>query len=191
MSKLILASGSPRRRELMEQTGIAFTVIPAQTDESAADGLPPKTMVKHLARQKALAVAADHPEAVVLGADTVVEIDGLVLGKPKNEPDARRMLRLLSGREHRVHTGVCLVLPGGCAVTFCETSSVRFRGISPDEIGRYVATGEPMDKAGAYAIQGKGAKLVRDYEGDFCNIIGLPMWRVLRLFGRTDSDLPF
>ena len=172
MSKLILASGSPRRRELMEQTGLAFTVIPAETDESVAEGLPPKTMVKHLARQKALAVAEKNPGAVVLGADTVVAIDGEVLGKPKDEEDARRMLRLLSGREHCVHTGVCIVRPDGTAITFCETSRVTFRGISPDEIDRYVATGEPMDKAGAYGIQGGGAKLVRDYSGDYTNIVG-------------------
>lgn len=191
MSKLILASASPRRRELMEQTGISFTVIPADTDESVADGLPPKTMVKHLARQKALAVAAEHPDAVVLGADTVVAIDGEILGKPKDEEDARRMLRLLSGRKNCVHTGVCIVTPDGTAITFCETSHVTFRGLSPDAIERYIATGEPMDKAGAYAIQGEGAKLVRDYDGDYCNIVGLPVWRVLGVLGKLDSDLPF
>ena len=191
MSKLILASGSPRRRELMEQTGISFTVIPSETDETAADGLPPKTLVKHLAKQKALEVAANHPEAVVLGADTVVAIDGEVLGKPKDQEDARRMLRLLSGREHQVHTGVCIALPGGTVITFCETSVVSFRGISPDAIENYLSTGEPMDKAGAYAIQGQGAKFVRDYNGDYCNIVGLPVWRVLRVLGMIDSDLPF
>ena len=191
MSKLILASGSPRRRELMEQTGLAFTVIPAETDESVAEGLPPRTMVKHLARQKALAVAEKNPGAVVLGADTVVAIDGEVLGKPKDEEDARRMLRLLSGREHCVHTGVCIVRPDGTAITFCETSRVTFRGISPDEIDRYVATGEPMDKAGAYAIQGRGAKLVRDYSGDYTNIVGLPAWRVLRVLNRLQARIPF
>lgn len=191
MSKLILASGSPRRRKLMEQTGLAFTVIPAETDESTAEGLPPKTMVKHLARQKALAVVAKHPGAVVLGADTMVAVDGEVLGKPKNEEDARRMLRLLSGREHCVHTGVCVVTPSGTTITFCETSYVTFRGISPDEIDRYVATGEPMDKAGAYAIQGRGAKLVRDYSGDYTNIVGLPAWRVLRVLCGFGKDIPF
>lgn len=188
MERLILASGSPRRRALLALTGIPFTVLPADADETVGPGLSPRAAVLLLAKRKALAVAARCPRRVVLGADTVVSCGGEIFGKPRDRADACRMLRALSGRTHRVSTGVCAVLPGGAAVSFCETSEVTFRPLTRGEIEAYVATGEPMDKAGAYAIQGAGARLVRSYRGDWCGIVGLPVGRVCRLLSRLARD---
>lgn len=182
---IILASNSPRRRELLEQVGITgFQVISPDVDERVEPGLSPAGMVEELSLRKARA-AADKtgPDGLIIAADTVVALDGAVLGKPRDEADAFAMLSALSGREHRVYTGVS-VLRGDRAVTEHEETAVCFRALAPGEIWGYIATGEPMDKAGAYGIQGVGALLVRGIRGDYCNVVGLPVFRLGRMLAR-------
>ena len=183
--QIILASQSPRRRQLLEQMGVRdFTVRPAVGEEKADPGLSPAELVEALSRQKAAEVAAGAEEDdLIVAADTVVAIDGLVLGKPRDPEDAVRMLTALSGREHTVHTGITVRL-GGRAVTEAEVTAVRFRPLTGEEIACYVSTGEPMDKAGAYGIQGMGALLVERLEGDFFNVMGLPVLRLSRMLGQ-------
>ena len=186
--RIILASQSPRRRELLERMGLSpFDVIPARGEERADPALSPARLVEALSRQKAAEVAAAHPEALVIAADTVVSIDGLVLGKPRSEEDAVRMLSRLSGREHTVYTGLTLRL-GSRADTGHEAALVRFRPLSPADIDHYVATGEPMDKAGAYGIQGYGAMLVEGIQGDYYNVMGLPVCRLARMLADFGLD---
>ena len=185
--KIILASASPRRRELLERVGLTnFTVAAPNVDESVEPGLSPADMVETLSLRKARAAAQNaRPDELIIAADTVVALDGTVLGKPRDEDDAFAMLSALSGREHRVCTGVT-VLRGDRAVTEHEVTAVTFRELSPDEIRGYIATGEPMDKAGAYGIQGVGALLVSGIRGDYSNVMGLPVFRlgqILREFG--------
>lgn len=182
---IILASNSPRRRELLEQVGITgFQVISPDVDERVEPGLSPAGMVEELSLRKARA-AADKtgPDGLIIAADTVVALDGAVLGKPRDEADAFAMLSALSGREHRVYTGVS-VLRGDRAVTEHEETAVCFRALAPGEIWGYIATGEPMDKAGAYGIQGIGALLVSGIRGDYCNVVGLPVFRLGRMLAR-------
>jgi septum formation protein len=173
---LILASGSPRRREILERAAIPFVARPAEVDESVRPGEDACAYVKRLAREKAEAVDAA-PNDIVLGADTVVVVEREILGKPLDEADAARMLRMLSGREHIVMTGVCL-LSAGEAVEDIEKTVVRFVPLSDKEIEEYVASGEPLDKAGAYAIQGLASKFIDRVEGCYFNVVGLPIARV-------------
>jgi septum formation protein len=178
---LVLASASPRRQELLRNAGIAFEVQPAQIAEDPLPGEGAKDCAERLAREKALAVARQRPHDVVLGADTVVVVDGQALGKPSDATDAARMLRLLSGREHRVITGVCLVV-GGLASVASEITIVSINELTDQDIAAYVSSGEPMDKAGAYAIQGIASRWIPRIEGDYCNVVGLPValvWRML------------
>ncbi|MBR2053400.1 MAG: septum formation inhibitor Maf [Clostridia bacterium] len=168
---MILASASPRRKELLTSMGVPFEIITADTEEAALGD--PRAVVMQNARLKAAAVHKDHPSRMILGADTVVSIDGQVLGKPRDEEDAFRMLRSLSGRQHKVYTGVCLIFNGKADVR-CDETDVYFAPLSDDEIRRYIATGEPMDKAGAYAIQGIAGMYVEKINGSFSNVIGLP-----------------
>jgi septum formation protein len=180
-SMLVLASASPRRQELLRSAGISFEVQPADIAEDILPGETAKNCAERLAREKALAVAGERPQACVLGADTVVTIDGRILGKPSDADDAARMLRLLSGRQHQVITGVCLVVRGQASVA-SETTLVTMSEITDTEIADYVATGEPMDKAGAYAIQGIASRWIPRIEGDYSNVVGLPValvWRML------------
>jgi septum formation protein len=177
---LVLASGSPRRRELLEGLGVRFTVRPVDLDESPLPGEAPRDYVLRLALEKAAAASGE----LVLAADTTVVVDGEILGKPRDDEDARRMLRLLSGREHSVLTGIAL----GKAAEVDETL-VRFAPLSPAEIDWYVATGEPRDKAGAYAIQGLGSLFVEGVEGSYSNVVGLPIPLMYRLFSRLGYDL--
>ncbi len=177
MEKIILASGSPRRRELLELAGVPFIVQTADVDESIPAGTSPEEAVQLLAVKKARAVEAK--QRLVLAADTVVALDGVIFGKPRNEEDAKEMLRTLSGKIHQVHTGVC-IRRGEREEVFCETAQVEFYPLTEEEIERYVASGEPLDKAGAYGIQGKGALLVRRIAGDYYTIVGLPVARVVR-----------
>ena len=177
--KIVLASGSPRRRELLTQAGIEYIVDPADIDEITKEILPAK-VVEDLSRQKALAVAASHKGEVVLAADTVVAFDDKILGKPVDEEDAFRMLTELSGRAHQVYTGVTIVDEAGSAKTFSECTEVIMYENSPEAIKAYIASGEPMDKAGAYGIQGLGAVLVEKISGDYNNVVGLPLARVYR-----------
>ena len=181
---IILASQSPRRRELLERMGISnFTIIPAQGEETADRSLPPAQLVEELSRHKAAEVAAAHPDDLIVAADTVVAIDGQVLGKPHSRQEASEMLSLLSGREHHVYTGVT-VCRGGQTVTEHEDTAVCFRALAPEEIEAYVSTGEPMDKAGSYGIQGRGCVLVQGIRGDYYNVVGLPVCRLARIFAQ-------
>lgn len=179
---LILASASPRRSELLRNAGIAFTVDPAHAPEAPKPDEKPLEYAQRLAREKARAVAARHPESAVLGADTVVVIDEHLLEKPADDADAVRMLRLLSGRTHQVITGVCLVAPG-FERTEAEITQVKFANLSDEEIADYIRTSEPMDKAGAYAIQGVASRWVERIEGCYFNVVGLPVPRVYRMLG--------
>jgi septum formation protein len=175
--RLILASGSPRRQEILRNAGFDFEVLPGSVIEDPQPGELPEAMVERLAREKALQVAASAPPAtLVLGADTTVVVEGIMLAKPIDAADAARMLRLLSGRAHRVFTGVCLVeAPARVAATGCERTEVWFRALSETEIAGYVASGEPFDKAGAYAIQGRASRFVTRIEGCYFNVMGLPI----------------
>ncbi len=178
MKKLILASASPRRRELLGQLNVPFEVIPSRYEEHA-EGLPAREAVLRLAEGKAAEVFSRCPDCAVLGADTVVALDGAVLGKPRSAEDAKRTLRALSGREHSVFTGVSL-LAEGFRRTVAVESRVRFFPLSEQLIERYVASGLPMDKAGSYGIQ-DGYPLVERYEGSYENIVGLPVEAVRAL----------
>lgn len=179
MPKIILASASPRRKELMELAGYDFEVICADIVEVVPEEAMPQEVVMSLALQKAQAVAAEHKEAVVIGSDTVVALDGKILGKPHSEQEACEMLRSLSGRTHKVFTGVAIVC-GGKVKNFFDETDVEFYSLGDDEIKKYVATGEPTDKAGAYGIQGKGSVLVKRIHGDFFSVMGLPIAKLYR-----------
>jgi septum formation protein len=172
---LILASGSPRRRELLGRLGIPFQVVVSHSAESIAPDLGPEAQAMSLAEQKARAVASGIETGVVLGADTIVVLNGMLLGKPEDDADAIDMLRLLSGRAHRVVTGIAVIDAASSLRSSAVSSVVHFRTLSDDDVAAYVATGEPRDKAGAYAIQGLGAALVSDLEGCFNNVVGLPL----------------
>ncbi len=178
-AKIILASASPRRRELLAQAGFEFEVVTSDVDEVADPSLTPDKLVMSLARQKAQAVAQNRADCAVIGSDTVVVLDGKVLGKPRDEADAVRMLESLSGRKHEVYTGVCIAFAGETHCFF-ERTSVNFCELDGEQIKAYVATGEPMDKAGAYGIQGKGCVLVEGIEGDYFNVVGFPVSRFCR-----------
>lgn len=176
--RIILASASPRRRELLELLNVRrLEIIPARAKEEPHPELSPAELVRELARAKAAEVAQGNPDAIVIGADTVVSVDGTVLGKPVDEKDAQRMLTLLSGRAHEVFTGVT-VIKNGALQSFVERTVVRFRELSGEEIESYTATGEPLDKAGAYGIQGLASLFVEGIEGDFFNVMGLPLCRL-------------
>ncbi len=179
MKKIILASASPRRRELLGIAGVQFEVITKDVDESVPEGIEPHEAAVMTAKKKALAVAEEYSDSVVIGADTIVVANGKILGKPKDEKDAFNMLKMLSGIEHQVITGVCIVCKNKIK-TFEKTSSVRFYGLSDKEIEAYIQTGEPMDKAGSYGIQGKGSLLVESISGDYFNIVGLPVASTVR-----------
>jgi septum formation protein len=207
---LVLASASPRRQELLRNAGIAFEVLPAHIAEEPLPHENARDCAERLAREKAMAVAVLRPGAVVLGADTVVVIDSRILGKPVDAADAARMLRLLSGRVHEVITGVCLIRPAASAqypvgseavasrpatnierpapevTVSSESTLVTVSDLTDQDIASYVATGEPMDKAGAYAIQGIAARWIPRIEGDYSNVVGLPVALLYRML----NELP-
>ncbi|MCI5927211.1 MAG: Maf family protein [Pseudoflavonifractor capillosus] len=187
--KIILASQSPRRKELLERMGIQdFETISPNVDESAFHGLPPEELVRRLSAEKAAAVAGKVGEdAIVIAADTVVALEGAVLGKPADELDAFKMLSALSGVRHQVYTGVT-VCRGGEKQTAHEVTDVTFRELSEREIEDYISTGEPMDKAGAYGIQGYGALLIQGISGDYYNVMGLPVCRLSGMLARFGVD---
>ena len=186
---IILASQSPRRKELLERMGIRdFETISPNVDESVFHGLPPEELVRRLSAEKAAAVAGKAGEdAIVIAADTVVALEGAVLGKPADELDAFKMLSALSGVRHQVYTGVT-VCRGGEKQTAHEVTDVTFRELSEREIEDYIATGEPMDKAGAYGIQGYGALLIQGISGDYYNVMGLPVCRLSGMLSRFGVD---
>jgi septum formation protein len=180
MMDLILASGSPRRKELLEKLQLPFVTVPSDEDEQIDLNRPSDAVVIELARRKAESVAARFPAGIVIGADTIVVFDGQILGKPKDRGHARTMLRSLSGRTHSVYTGVAICSRGGTE-TFFEKTDVTFWALSQAEIERYLDSGEPFDKAGAYGIQGLGALLVEKIRGDFYTVMGLPIARLHRV----------
>jgi septum formation protein len=175
---LLLASKSPRRREILANAGIPFEVRPVELHESRADDETARHYVQRLAREKAESIALN-PGEIALGADTVVTVDEHVLEKPRDAEDARRMLRLLSGREHQVITGICLRSLDETVIDV-ESTAVRFIELTADEIEAYVRSGEPMDKAGAYGIQGLASKFIERVDGCYFNVVGLPVARVYR-----------
>jgi septum formation protein len=192
---LVLASQSPRRRELLASVGLSVVVRSSPTDESVRPGEEPLPYVRRLAREKAEAVSA-LPGEIVLGADTAVVLGTEILGKPRDEEDARRMLRALSGRTHVVATGVhARAVPEGGGEPRSETlavsTAVRFVTLTEERVAWYVATGEPLDKAGAYALQGTGGSLVRGVAGSVSNVVGLPVAETLAMLGRLGLPLPW
>lgn len=189
--RFILASASPRRKELLEQIGVKFDILPATGKEVITKELPGE-VVMELAKQKAEEVAKTAgADALVLGADTVVAYEGKILGKPKDEADALRMLTMLSGREHEVYTGVALIDNRDQSMeNFFERTKVTMYPVSEEEIRDYIAGDEPMDKAGAYAIQGLGAKFIQKIEGDYNNVVGLPIGRIYQEIKRKSIEIP-
>lgn len=188
-ARLILASASPRRRELLGQLGVAFEVVPADVDETPRGDEPPREYVGRVAREKAQAVAARHPGTLVLAADTSVVLGRRILGKPGSFEEAMEMLGALSGRTHEVLTAVALA--GTFEALHVEATSVTMRSPSEAELAWYVGTGEPMDKAGAYAIQGRGGQLVDRISGSASNVVGLPLAQTLQLLERAGHPLPW
>ena len=188
--RVILASQSPRRRELLTLVGITHEVMPADVDERVLDGERPAPHAERLARAKARTLADRHPEALVIAADTIVVIDGRILGKPADAAEARQTLRLLSGREHVVFTAVAVARGADVASEVAEVT-VAFRALGDDEIAAYVETGEPLDKAGSYGIQGYGATIVERIDGDYFAVMGLSLVRVVRLMARLGVRYEF
>lgn len=190
--KLILASASPRRKELLKNAGYEYEVCPADIDETMPEGVEPETACEILSRKKAQAVLEENPDAVVLGSDTIVVLGNTILGKPENEEDAKAMLKALSGRVHQVYTGLC-VCSKDKTLSLVSRADVRFYNLSDAVIDAYIATKEPMDKAGAYGIQGVGSMLVKSIEGDYFTIVGLPMAKAARMLGEfgIKGYLPF
>ena len=187
---MILASQSPRRRELLALVGIPHEVRPADIDETYLPGEPPRDHAERLAREKTAAIAAAEPDALVIGSDTIVVVDGDVLGKPAEPAEAERMIARLAGRTHTVMTGVAVAWRGQTR-SAVEEVDVTFHPLSAREIAEYVATREPMDKAGAYGIQGYGATIVARVDGDYFAVMGLPLQRLVRLLGELGIRYPF
>jgi septum formation protein len=176
LQPLVLASSSPRRKDLLLSLGLVFDVIPSGVDETPDGQADPQTLVRKWAAEKVAAVADLRPESWVLGADTIVVLDDMILGKPTSPEDAGRMLHELSGRTHQVISGMCLMRQrSGYAKTLSVATMVVFKKLSDREIAAYVSTGEPLDKAGAYGIQGKGSFLVKSVQGSYTNVVGLPL----------------
>lgn len=191
MSRFVLASASPRRREILENIGLTFDIVVSSADEGGVDrGIGPELLVKELAMLKASRTAKIcQKDTYIIAADTIVVFEGEILEKPKDEADAERMLSMLSGKRHSVYTGVCIFkTPEAKAVCKCEKTDVVFRGLTPETIRKYIKTGEPMDKAGAYGIQGKGALLVKEIHGDYFNVVGLPVGLLGEMF-REEFDI--
>jgi len=189
--RLVLASASPRRKDLLADLGLPFDVRPADVDETPQPGESPEALVARLAGSKAEAGArATGPDAVVVGADTIVAIGDDVLGKPADAVGAADMLRRLAARTHRVLTGVAVAVTARPTALEVVTTDVTFRSLTADEIAAYVATGEPLDKAGAYGIQGQGGALVSSIDGPYDNVVGLPLECVRRLLAAAGMDLP-
>ncbi|MBP1686449.1 MAG: maf protein [Deltaproteobacteria bacterium] len=191
---LVLASASPRRRELLAAAGYQFEVVPSEIPEIPQTGEAPETFAQRIAREKAADVARRRPGAYVLGADTVVVVDGILLGKPTNRAEARRMLRALSGRAHRVLTGVALVTPAGTVDSALVESRVEFRALSASDIEAYLDLEEPYDKAGAYAVQGYARQFIAAVHGSYSNVVGLPMELISELLRpwapATQAEVP-
>ncbi len=180
MRSLILASQSPRRKELLSDMGISFSVVSKAIEEHLREDLSLEKAVEYLAREKAQAVFDEHPEHIVIGADTIVALDGRVFGKPADRKEAKCMLQALSDHTHQVIGGVAILSKETC-ITFSSKTNVQFYRLNEEEIDAYIQSGEPMDKAGAYGIQGLGKRFVKEIEGDYFNVVGLPIARLMRI----------
>jgi len=188
---IILASTSPRRRELLALLGISFDIIPPTCDEILTSHFTPSEQAKQFAMDKALSIAADHPYDLILGSDTVIEIDGTLLGKPKDLKEAEIMLRQLRGRCHQVHTGIALIQKArNFSLALVETALVWIKDFDEEELSKYLNTEESLGKAGAYSIQGEGAQLIEKIEGDYPIIVGLPLWHTAKLLEKQGVVLP-
>ncbi|EEM03825.1 Septum formation protein Maf [Bacillus pseudomycoides] len=187
MKKLILASGSPRRKELLELAGVPFEIVVSEIEETIGAYSSPADIVMSLALQKASAVVENHEDSVVLGADTIVTYESRILGKPKDEAEAKEILQLLSGKTHEVYTGVALISKEK-TVTFYERTEVTFWELTEEEVDAYIGTKEPLDKAGSYGIQGKGSIFVQHIQGDYYSVVGLPIARLVRELKQFDND---
>jgi septum formation protein len=195
LKQIVLASASPRRLELLQGLGLEVIVAPSNYGEPAVPGLSPLDLAALHAREKLAAALGSIPPGAenmpVVAADTVVDLDGRPLGKPRDEREAAEMLGLLSGREHQVHTAFALALPGERArIEEAATTRVRFYTLAAQDIADYVATGEPLDKAGAYGIQGRAAALVESIDGDFYTVMGFPLARFIRALARSGFRIP-
>jgi septum formation protein len=179
--RLILASNSPRRKEILSLLGLAFDVIPSGVEEVFEPGRSPADEARHWAVEKSLAVHRNHPDSVVIGSDTVIDLEGETIGKPAGREDAVRILSLLAGRTHSVATAVAVISPDGKKRVAVETTKVRMHSVPKDWIVRYVATGDSMDKAGAYSIQGEGRRLIDSIEGDYLAAVGFPLRALVKL----------
>jgi septum formation protein len=179
---ILLASTSPRRRELLSLLGVAFSIVPPTDEELLSPHLSPSEQTRQLARDKAQSVANQHPQDLVIGSDTVIEIEGKLLGKPENMQEAEAMLRHLRGRCHQVHTGVAILQQAtNVSIVFVETALVWIHPFDENTLKSYLATEESLGKAGAYSIQGEGAQLIEKIEGDYPTIVGLPLWRTAKV----------
>ena len=179
MRKFILASASPRRKEILENAGFSFEIIVSDADETITETLTPDKTVEELAKRKALSVWEEHKDAVVFGCDTVVAVEGKILGKPTDDEEAFSMLKMLSGKVHTVSTGVCICSAEKTEV-FSNTTQVEFYPLSDETIRSYIASGEGRDKAGSYGIQGFGCVLIKEIKGDYSNVVGIPIGEVIR-----------
>ena len=187
----LLASTSPRRRELLELLGVPFRMVPPTCDEILSPDLSPSKQTRHFARDKALSVANQHPEELVIGSDTVIEIEGRLLGKPENMQEAETMLRELRGKCHQVHTGVAIIEQASkSSIDFVETTHVWIKPFDEQTLKTYLGTEESLGKAGAYSIQGEGAQLIEKIEGDYPTIVGLPLWRTAKILEQQGIVLP-
>ena len=180
--KIILASASPRRKEILNNLGLSFEVICSDAEEKVDGELPPYLIVQELAMLKGADVASKVKDGIVISADTIVYFEGRILGKPTDEINAKKMLEMLSGKVHEVYTGVCVTDAGsGKSISDYEVTKVKFLDLSEEEIDRYIATCEPMDKAGSYGIQGKGCLFVEKIDGDYLNVVGLPAVKLAKI----------
>ncbi len=188
---IVLASSSPRRRELLELLGLTFQIIPPTCEERFSPNLSPSEQTRQLARDKAQSVADEHPQDIVIGSDTVIEIEGRLLGKPENMQEAETMLRNLRGKYHQVHTGVAMIHQANkISINFVETAQVWIKSFDEHTLKSYLATEESLGKAGAYSIQGEGAQLIEKIEGDYPTIVGLPLWRTAKILEQQGVVLP-
>ena len=188
MVRIILASQSPRRKKLLKNLVDAFDIIPSDADETLPEGAIPAECAVEIARRKVFDIKEKNPDCLIIGADTIVVYEDKILGKPRDEEDAYRMLSFLSGKTHSVYTGL-VVSSGEKTLSFAEETRVTFRELSAEMIKNYIATGEPMDKAGAYGIQDKGSLLVEKINGDYFNVVGLPVCRLAKMLHELDISV--
>lgn len=190
MKKIILASGSPRRKQILEQVGLSFTVEVSDYEEKPIPGVVPSEFVETLSLGKAKAVAKNHEDGIIIGADTIVVLDNQILGKPKTKEDAKGMLKKLSGNTHSVFTGFTIIdIVNKRTITNHVETKIRFKNLSEEEISAYIETEEPMDKAGAYGVQDRGALFVEYIEGDYSSVMGLPILKIFEILKTLGIDI--